>query len=356
MIRIGFLALAQAHQIPHWLPAALRLAREPDVEVTVLSASRAALAFVRRFDPAGSLTLEHLWTPSIRRDGLFTPPGRADTLRLHRRRFVGFDALVTTERTSSLLAKRRGFRTPLIHMMHGVGDREGGYNPKHRLFDLTLVGGAKNKERLVARGLRSEDQVKVVGYAKFELVRPPEPIVADAKPLALYNPHFEQEVSSWHRHGRRILAEMARLPDWNFVVAPHVKLRQRLPASPTANVLVDRGSERSIDMSYTQAADVYIGDASSQVYEFIRTPRPCIFLNLDRIAWTGDEHYFHWRFGQVIEDIAELGPALARAAALQPQFESLQREALARSIDPCPTPASERQARAILDFVRARKR
>jgi hypothetical protein len=55
----------------------------------------------------------------------------------------------------------------------------------------------------------------------------------------------------------------------------------------------------------------------------------------------------------VIERAAELGPAMARAGSLQPRFEPLQRAALAASLDPSPIPASERQARAILDFVRA---
>ena len=42
MLRIAFLAISQAHQFLHWLPAALRLAREPGVEVTVLGTSEAA--------------------------------------------------------------------------------------------------------------------------------------------------------------------------------------------------------------------------------------------------------------------------------------------------------------------------
>jgi len=36
MLRIAFLAMSQAHQFLHWRPAALRLACEPGVEVTVL--------------------------------------------------------------------------------------------------------------------------------------------------------------------------------------------------------------------------------------------------------------------------------------------------------------------------------
>lgn len=82
-----------------------------------------------------------------------------------------------------------------------------------------------------------------------------------------------------------------------------------------------------------QAADVYIGDASSQVYEFIRTPRPCIFLNPARIGWRSDPAYSHWHFGQVIESADDLPSALARAPELQPQFEQAQRNMSAASID-----------------------
>ncbi len=105
-------------------------------------------------------------------------------------------------------------------------------------------------------------------------------------------------------------------------------------------------------MSYVDAASVYIGDASSQVYEFIRTPRPCLFFNLDHREWKQDDHFRHWRFGQVVEEVAELGPALRRTAELQPGFEPVQREALERSVDPSPLPASVRHADALLHFAR----
>ena len=351
---IAFLAVAQVHQHLHWLPAALRLAREPGVRVTILSPSRAGLDFIRGYDPEHSLALRWLPTPALRRDGLFTPPKRRLTLLLHQRAIGRFPTIVTTETTSALLTRLPGFASRLIHLKHGAGDREGGYNPKHGAFDLTLVNGPKDKQRLIDRGLGTEDNIKVVGYAKFELLRPPAPIFADTRPLALYNPHFDEHLASWFRHAGEIIPAMEAIPGWNFVAAPHVKLK----GGPTVrsgapNVLIDRGSVRSIDMSYTEAASVYIGDISSQVYEFVRRPRPCIFLNLDRIDWRGNDNFAHWRMGQVIEDIAGLAPALARAEAMQPQFEPLQRELTARSIDQSPLPASERQARAILDFIRA---
>ena len=351
---IAFLAVAQAHQHLHWLPVALRLARQPGVKVDVLSASRAALDFVRRYDRNGLLTLRFLPTPALHRDGLFTPPKRRMTLLLHHRTIGRYSTIVTTEATSTLLKSIPGFHSALVYLMHGAGDRDGGYNnPKLKRFDYILVNGIKDKQRMLDRDLGSEETIAVSGYAKFELVGRPTPLFPDDKPIAFYNPHFDRRSSSWFDNAQAILDAMAIIGDWNFAVAPHVKLdRSARIADGGPNLIIDYGSVRSIDMSYTEAAHVYIGDVSSQVYEFIRRPRPCIFLNLDRIDWRASPHYDHWRMGQVIEDVASLGPALARADALQPQFAELQRKMMARSIDQSPLPASERQARAILDFIR----
>ena len=198
------------------------------------------------------------------------------------------------------------------------------------------------------------ERVAVCGYCKFEAISPPYDPFGDGKPIALYNPHFDPAVSSWYGHHQEVIAELARIGSWNFIVAPHVKLAKggSLGSSPSPNVLIDPGSVHSIDMSYVGASRIYIGDASSQVYEFIRNPRPCLFLNLDRRDWRGDEHFAHWNFGQVIEEVSELGPALDRAAELQPRYEPIQREWLAKSLDPSPVAASVRHADALLRFVR----
>jgi len=351
---IAFLAISQAHQFLHWLPAALRLAAHDDVRVTVLVSTPGGGDFIRSYDPENRLRIEQLSAPSLRRHGLFTPPLRWPVLLMNAKRIARYPVIVTTEVTSSLLYRLPGFSSRMIHLKHGAGDREGGYNPKHAKFDLTLVNGPKDKQRLIERGLGTEDDIRVVGYGKFELIRPTnERLFIHDQPIALYNPHFDEKVGSWIRHGREVVRAMEKIADWNFIVAPHVKLR-RGPSvgSKATNILIDRGSVRSIDMTYTQAADVYIGDASSQVYEFIRTPRPCIFLNLDRVDWRANPNYTHWHLGQVIESVDELAPALARAEELQQKFEQAQRKMSAASIEQSEVPASERQAQAILEFAR----
>jgi hypothetical protein len=350
---IAFLAISQAHQFLHWLATALRLAGRSDVRVTVLVSTPDGGDFIRSYDPENRLRIEHLRAPSLRRHSLFTPPLRWPVLLLNAGRIARHPVIVTTEVTSSLLYRLPGFRSRMIHLKHGAGDREGGYNPKHASFDLTLVNGPKDKERLIERGLGTEENIRVVGYGKFELIRPnTERLFTHDQPIALYNPHFDEKVGTWIRHGREIVKAMEKIPDWNFVVAPHVKLRRGpFVRSKARNILIDRGSVRSIDLTYTQAADVYIGDASSQVYEFIRTPRPCIFLNLDRVDWRSHPNYAHWHLGQVIDSLDELPDALARAKDLQPQFEEAQRKMSAASIDQSDVPASERQAQAILEFA-----
>ena len=353
MIRIGFLALSQAHQIFHWLPAALRLTREPGVEVTVLCPSRAGLDFIRSYDPQRTLKLKWLAMPR-HSTGLFNYPARGRVLRLWGWYLRRFPTLVTTESTSIRLRKPGESGPRMIRIRHGAGDGTRVFDPRITQFDLTLVAGEKDKERLIKVGHVTDDNCLATGYAKFELVRPPEPLFGNGKPVALYNPHFREDWSSWHPLGAGLMTEMAAIPEWNFIVAPHVKTKGGPTGNFSAgNVIVDRASRRSIDMTYTQAASVYIGDVSSQVYEFLRRPRPCIFINAHGVqGWENDDAYANWRLGQVITSADELAPALARAEELQAQFEPLQRQATEKSLGNGEEPASERQARAILDFIR----
>jgi len=245
----------------------------------------------------------------------------------------------------------------LIRIRHGVGDAATRVDDQRiRDFDLSLVGGVKDKCRLIAAGLATEENCIVAGYAKFELIKPPSRIFADDRPIALYNPHSRPDLSSWFKQGEALIRQMAQLESWNFIVAPHVKLEGGPDIrSRSENVIIDRGSVRSIDMTYTQGASVYIGDGSSQVYEFLMRPRPCIFINAHRVNWRGSEQYAHFALGQVIESPEDLPAALGKAEAMQVQFEPVQLKSMECSIEISPVPASKRQADAILEFARSRR-
>src|SRR3546814_11985302 len=70
-------------------------------------------------------------------------------------------------------------------------------------------------------------------------------------------------------------------------------------------VMIDLASDRLFDMSYTSGADIYLGDVSSQVYGFLATPRPCLFLDTHGVDWEGDPDYLFWMPGDVASDRSE---------------------------------------------------
>ena len=352
---IAFLAIAEAQQLYHWLPAALELARRPGHQVSVLSPSDAILDLIASYDRHGTLIPIRLRRPPFSpQDSLFRQPSRLATLLLNYRAIARFRYIVTTEISTAWLRRIPGFAARLILIKHGAGDREGGYRKRHADFDLTLVAGEKDRRRLIDRGLCAPDAVAVGGYAKFELKAPRQRFFDDDRPVLLYNPHFDAELSSWVRHGPRVLEVLETLNGWNVIIAPHTKLGARVPPirSRVPHVRVDMGSRHSIDMSYTMSADLYLGDVSSQVYEFLLHPRPCVFLNLDHRDAASDA-FAHWRLGQVVEDLNDLPAALARASEAQPAYEAAQQAAMRDSIAMTRIPASRRQADIIETFAKA---
>ena len=140
----------------------------------------------------------------------------------------------------------------------------------------------------------------MVGYPKFDLIAPqPEllPMQANGRKTVLYNPHVSPHLSSWYDDGLDVLEFFLHSTDYNLIFAPHVMLFER-PLALTIdklcvrrtgivpsryleapNIHVDFNSRACTDMTYTLAADLYLGDVSSQVYEFLLRPRPCLFIN-----------------------------------------------------------------------------
>lgn len=81
---------------------------------------------------------------------------------------------------------------------------------------------------------------------------------------------------------------------YNLIFAPHIRAAENMNASERAHwqqlavpgrMIVDLDSPRLIDMTYTLTADIYLGDLSSQLYEFLIKPRPVAFINAHRVDW-----------------------------------------------------------------------
>jgi CDP-glycerol glycerophosphotransferase (TagB/SpsB family) len=237
-----------------------------------------------------------------------------------------------------------------------------------------LASGRKIRDRLVEETGLSRDQVSIVGYPKFDitLAGAQLPMLANGRPTVLYNPHVSPHLSSWYDQGRQVLDYFLQSSEYNLIFAPHVMLferpfavsidRLRL-ARPgrldprlyaASHIHIDLGTPACTDMTYTTAADVYLGDVSSQVYEFLRRPRPCVFLNPQGYCHEGDPNFAHWAAGPVIRDVSGLDRALRTARERHGEYRPAQQRLFDYSFDLTAEPSSARAARAIREVVSQR--
>jgi hypothetical protein len=386
-MRIAFLFNHdQIHQVAHSLPIAVALAQGGfHGEIIVATTNDRIAAEVRRVaGPLIGSRIEHvplsLGAGSRRISSWFGGVVPAAKLLVYRDNldfFRSLDMLVVAEKTSLLLKTRYGLTNLfMIHTRHGAGDRAIGFDRASAAFDHVLCSGDKIRRRLIAEAGVSPDAVSIVGYPKFDLVRQSgrsTNIVGDRQ-VVLYSPHVSPHLSSWYRHGREILDLFRREDDRDLIFAPHVMLFERpfvltidkLTVNRAGridhrylhgdNIHIDLGSRASTDMSYTMAADIYLGDASSQVYEFLLRPRPCVFLNSHGAAWEDDPNFAHWQAGEVINHPSELSAALDRAAALHAnRYRAVQERLFADSFDLDGRPSSERAAHVIAALAERRR-
>lgn len=380
--KVGFLFNHdELHQVAHTAPVISALQRiAPRLQIEVWTSSDAQLEAVQRqlsddqphpdFHRLESATTMNLLEAAV---GRMIPFGRIGRLARSAARLNGLDAIVVPETTSALLKTRFGTTHPkLLFLPHGAGDRSISVSRAIANFDYLLLPGEKTKARMIELGIAGPEACAVVGYPKFDsrLAQESQSLFDNGRPTVLYNPHFDPVLSSWHDMGLDVLEFFAQQDRFNLIFAPHVMLfRRAVQASlehqrlrfrksipqrffSMSQIMIDLGSSRSVDMTYTNLADIYLGDVSSQVYEFIRTPRPAIFLNSHGARWRANADYAFWSFGQVIDTVQDLGNALAKALPLQEAVRQRQIDAFERTFDISKTmPSAERAARAIMEFL-----
>lgn len=380
-VRIGFLFNHdQLHQVAHILPIALRLAEMgPGAEIILATTSERIRTEVELLagDAIGrgvsvvSLGLRTRMARLIERFvGRWLPVRKWFVLSDNLDFFRSLDVLVVAEKTSLALKRRFGLTNlKIVHTRHGAGDRAIGFDKASAGFDAVLISGPKIGERLVVDAGVTPDRLHLVGYPKFDLHRDTRadlPIANDGRPVVIYNPHPSPHLSSWYRFGRAIMDWFVAHPEYQLIFAPHVmlferpvtisidRLRMARPGrieprwQQAENIFIDTGSRASTTMAYTNAADIYLGDVSSQVYEFLLRPRPCLFVDAHGSDWRGNPNFTHWRTGPVIDDIASLGEGLVRARGeFEAVYRPVQEQLFAHSFDLTDEPSAVRAARAI---------
>lgn len=383
---IGFLFNHdQIHQIAHSLPVAVALCEAlPCARISLAATNQLIANEVKRLLGAAAPENLELLDLDIRSRlsrlmskavGRLLPAAKLLLYRDNLTYFRTLDALVVTERTSLILKNHYGLdNLNMILIDHGAGDRAIGFGVSTASFDHILAAGLKIRDRLIAEAGVASEKVRIVGYPKFDVASPNRIKLRfqdNGNPTIVYNPHLSPHLSSWFKHGRDVLDWFVANPAYNLIFAPHIMLFQRpvvftidrfrmaLPGRLDSkylrapNIHIDLGSVASTDMTYTNAADIYLGDASSQIYEFLRFPRPAVFIDSHRREFKGNPNYAHWQAGEVIGSVDQLGLSLDRAETLHAaRYEAAQKALFDYTFDLSDEPSSHRAAVAIAEIVR----
>jgi hypothetical protein len=373
-----------AHQAAHIAGIMAQLAvHYPQIEVIAVCGTDTIQAFIVSLLPCEAVSKirwEPLNVPPAINAVLALPNRIAPVRRLARLHynlelFASVDIVVSTERTCLRVKRKLGKRAPkFAYVPHGSGDRNVAYHPELKHFDLLLLSGQKLIDEMGAHGIARPEQCRLIGYPKFDTIdRTAAPKFFDNdNPVFLYNPHFDPLLSSYYDGGIAILEYFAANAErYNLIFAPHVMLfrkklhisleyrtarfRPEIPARFRGypNIRIDTDSPLLFDMAYTLAADAYIGDMSSQVYEFLIRRRPCFFIDThSHKVPTGNSGgmmaeqplpYAFWGNGPVVKTAAELCALLPDWQAVGAHYRSAQDTLFTYTIDDDPLVLSTRR-------------
>ena len=272
------------------------------------------------------------------------------------------DFIITTSHSTPKMLKKFNITKPkIIYQYHGCGDRKYGFDPGFKQFDFMLLPGKYHQARLMEEKIISENHTKVIGWPKFDYsgMAGETKLFNNDNPTFLYTPHWKVELTSYNKFAEKILKYFSDNPQYNLIFAPHLLIKHWKTAYNyninfghfnSDNIRIDYGSDFSTNGAYLKFSDIYIGDVSSMVFEFIAMKlRPCIFLNAHNITWKNNADYRFWEYGQVVDDLEQFDNVVNKSIG-DASFANLQKTRVQEYLDIQEKKSSLRGAEAILNF------
>lgn len=366
---VAFLFLGETFLIPHLFPVVEALARQPDLRIDLWVSTSVHEQLLHDWTAGlGPALIRIRRAPGYRnlpqyRNGRNPPlPSKALLLLGLVPFLLRTPVAVTVEQTSLWIPTLLPLRTRFINIMHGSGTINSRDGIRRKAAWRMPVPSVSEQREFLKRGFDA-DYVPVVGSVKatFRHGTRRELQFPVKRPVVMYNPHWQRHRSSWWDWGRDIVRQLVEQDRYNVILAPHIRLAEGDPAlrqilaeaAEHPHVHSDIDSFAMTDGSYPAAADIYLGDTSSQVIEFLARPRPCVFLNNRHVAWQQREDYAMWASGEVLEDVSQLLDALDRSQNQHALYAEAQRTLVGQWLGET-TGAPERIVRHILEALETR--
>ena len=362
--RVAVLFLGETLLIPHLFPIVEQLsAMDPDLPIDLwVSASVQQSLLTRWTEALGNVQVRR--APGFRRvdsagEGRSTTlPAKLPMLLRLLPHLAPVPVVLCAEQTSLWLPRLFPWLpTRFVKTSHGVGSMSARDDKRRKAAFHTLVPSEQERATYLSRGMAPE-RIVATGYVKaaFRQRTPAKALFSENRPVLLYTPHWQPHRSSWPAWGEAVIAYLAGQRAWNVILAPHQRLVERAPEVRTVldrvahlpHVHCDLDSFATVDGSYTAAADLYLGDTSSQLIEFLVRPRPAVFLDPDGHDWRTDSSYAMWQAGEVVRDLAQLAPAIARAGKRQAAFLPAQQAIAAAALGDVSGAGATRAAEEVL--------
>jgi len=245
-------------------------------------------------------------------------------------------AIISTSHELPKYIEENNIRKPkLFYLYHGTGSRAYGFDHRLNDFDYILAPGPYHRDRLIDENVCDEKKIKMVGQPKFESIEnkytSKKNIFNNDNPIFYYNPHWEMSLSSYLLWRKVLIDFFKENKKYNLIFAPHPLVKHlankkgysvEKNSKISGNIIIDLDSRSLIDGTYNAISDVYIGDVSSMVAEWINySPRTCIFINAQKIDWEGNKNYDMWRYGTVIDNPNQLEKQLKKSLSNNPFYK-----------------------------------
>ena len=292
-----------------------------------------------------------------------TYPSVNAMIKRARKHLNNADVVLTTSHGTPKMFKKYGITKPkVVYQYHGCGDRRYGFDPEFKHFDSMLVPGLYHQNRLVEENIISREKTKIIGWPKLDYVKlnTSRKLFNNDNPTFLYTPHWKKNLTSYNHYTELILEYFSTHTEYNLIFAPHILIKHWKTSNGyninydhynSDNIVVDFGSESSTNGTYLDVADIYIGDVSSMVFEFIAMKaRPCVFLNAHKDQWKGNPDYRFWEYGIVIENESDFESTIP-ATINNFSYSELQHKRVSEYIEIQDKKSCKRAAEALLGFA-----
>ncbi len=364
-LKLAFFLISHKAHIHHVIPIACAASMVEDFDVDILTSTEENKDIIQsllKYYPNHRCNLIFLKPTkfySFTRQFKFKLyPTYSSVIKKNYEKIVTYDVLLTPQwHLNRIMNRNETNNIKFILLTHGSGDSPVSYSTKMKDYDLNLLGSEEIVRLAAEHGLGQKSILKSIGYAKLEMVSKIKTakVFENGRPTIFFNPSYVKDFSSWYDWGTYILDYFSQNNKFNLIFAPHIKLFQnksqyakslKRKYSFAKNIIIDVGSDALIDMTYTKFADIYIGDISSQGYEFLYKPRPCVFLNP-----YGNKDVKMWELGDVVCDIRDLESAINDAFVNHSKYKKKQEEEFAKRFSITDVPPGERAAQAIKEFL-----